>query len=292
MMLIDGKKYAQEIKNSLKAEVDEIRNTGMRLPKLTVVMVGNNPASNTYVKNKVIACNYIGILSEVKHFSELSEYDLLSLIRSLNKDDTVDGILVQLPLPDNINEETILNAIDPSKDVDGFHPSNIADLFLNEACLQPCTPLGIINLLENTTQIEGKNVVVVGRSNIVGKPIALMCLHKNATVTIAHSKTKNLQELCRNADIVITAIGKPLFFTDDYFTEDTIVIDAGINRDSNGKLCGDVDRTVQNKVKAITPVPGGVGPMTIAVLMQNTLKVYKENIVKQLSIEFTNCINR
>ncbi len=273
-MLIDGKKYSLDIKNEVKKEIENLKKEGQRIPKLTVIIIGNNSASQTYVKNKIIACNYVGMLSNEIRKDDISEEELVKLIDSLNKDDSVDGILVQLPLPNHINEEKIISAISPEKDVDGFHPSNVAKLFLNQKSLHPCTPQGIIYLLEKTTELTGKNVVMVGRSNIVGKPLSLMCLHKNATVTMAHSKTSNLKEICRNADIVITAIGKAKFFTKEYFNENSIVIDVGMNRDENNKLCGDVDPKVRNFVKAITPVPGGVGPMTIAMLMKNTLESY------------------
>lgn len=276
-MIISGKDISLKIKNQLKLEVAKIQESYSRLPKLTVILVGDNHASQTYVKNKERGCDYIGIKSEVlKHEASFSEAELLKEIESLNKDESVDGILVQLPLPKHIDEQKVLNAIAPSKDVDGFHPDNIANLFLGKKSLVPCTPKGMLVLLEEIGyDLTGKEVVVVGRSNIVGKPVALLCLHNNATVTIAHSKTENLKEVCRRADVLIAAIGKPKFITRDYIKEGAIVLDVGINRDENNKLCGDVDfDDVKDIVSGITPVPGGIGPMTITMLMQNTLEAF------------------
>ena len=248
---------------------------------MTVILVGDNQASQTYVRNKERGCKYIGIESDLLyHDSSFSEEELLQEIDKLNKDDNVDGILVQLPLPEHIDEQKVLNAIDPSKDVDGFHPNNIANLFLGEKSLVPCTPKGMLVLLDEIGyDLEGKEVVIVGRSNIVGKPVALLCLQKNATVTIAHSKTKNLKEVCKRADVLIAAIGKAKFFNHEYVKDGAIILDVGINRDENNKLCGDVDfDDVKDIVKAITPVPGGVGPMTITMLMKNTIDAfYKRN---------------
>lgn len=276
-MIISGKDISLKIKNQLKLEVAKIQESYSRLPKLTVILVGDNQASQTYVKNKERGCDYIGIKSEVlKHDANFSEVELLKEIESLNKDESVDGILVQLPLPKHIDEQKVLNAIAPSKDVDGFHPDNIANLFLGKKSLVPCTPKGMLVLLDEIGyDLTGKEVVVVGRSNIVGKPVALLCLHNNATVTIAHSKTENLKEVCRRADVLIAAIGKPKFITRDYIKEGAIVLDVGINRDENNKLCGDVDfDDVKDIVSGITPVPGGIGPMTITMLMQNTLEAF------------------
>lgn len=276
-MIISGKDISLKIKNQLKLEVAKIQESYSRLPKLTVILVGDNQASQTYVKNKERGCDYIGIKSEVlKHDANFSEAELLKEIESLNKDESVDGILVQLPLPKHIDEQKVLNAIAPSKDVDGFHPDNIANLFLGKKSLVPCTPKGMLVLLEEIGyDLTGKEVVVVGRSNIVGKPVALLCLHNNATVTIAHSKTENLKEVCRRADVLIAAIGKPKFFTRDYIKEGAIVLDVGMNRDENNKLCGDVDfDDVKDIASGITPVPGGIGPMTITMLMQNTLEAF------------------
>lgn len=276
-MIISGKDISLKIKNQLKLEVAKIQESYSRLPKLTVILVGDNQASQTYVKNKERGCDYIGIKSEIlKHDANFSEAELLKEIESLNKDESVDGILVQLPLPKHIDEQKVLNAIAPSKDVDGFHPDNIANLFLGKKSLVPCTPKGMLVLLDEIGyDLTGKEVVVVGRSNIVGKPVALLCLHNNATVTIAHSKTENLKEVCRRADVLIAAIGKPKFITRDYIKEGAIVLDVGINRDENNKLCGDVDfDDVKDIVSGITPVPGGIGPMTITMLMQNTLEAF------------------
>ena len=281
MMIISGKDISLKIKNQLKLEVEEIKKRYPRLPKLTVILVGDNQASQTYVRNKERGCKYIGIESDLLyHDSSFSEEELLQEIDKLNKDDNVDGILVQLPLPEHIDEQKVLNAIDPSKDVDGFHPNNIANLFLGEKSLVPCTPKGMLVLLDEIGyDLEGKEVVIVGRSNIVGKPVALLCLQKNATVTIAHSKTKNLKEVCKRADVLIAAIGKAKFFNHEYVKDGAIILDVGINRDENNKLCGDVDfDDVKDIVKAITPVPGGVGPMTITMLMKNTIdSFYKRN---------------
>lgn len=281
MKLINGKEISKKTKDAIKAEIEEIRKTGKRVPKLAVILVGDNPASQVYVRNKEKACAYVGMESlRINKDATLSEEELLKLIDELNHDDGVDGILVQLPLPKTIDEEKVLKAIAPEKDVDGFHPANIAKLFLNEEGFIPCTPYGMMVMLEVIGyDLDGKEVVVVGRSNIVGKPVALLALHHNATVTIAHSHTKNLQEVTSRADVLIAAIGKAKFFTADYVKEGAVVLDVGMNRDENGKLCGDVDfDDVKEKVSAITPVPGGVGPMTIAMLMKNTLLSYKRRV--------------
>ena len=281
MKLINGKEISKKTKDAIKAEIEEIRKTGKRVPKLAVILVGDNPASQVYVRNKEKACAYVGMESlRINKDATLSEEELLKLIDELNHDDGVDGILVQLPLPKTIDEEKVLKAIAPEKDVDGFHPANIAKLFLNEEGFIPCTPYGMMVMLEEIGyDLDGKEVVVVGRSNIVGKPVALLALHHNATVTIAHSHTKNLQEVTSRADVLIAAIGKAKFFTADYVKEGAVVLDVGMNRDENGKLCGDVDfDDVKEKVSAITPVPGGVGPMTIAMLMKNTLLSYKRRV--------------
>ncbi|MDD6711884.1 MULTISPECIES: bifunctional methylenetetrahydrofolate dehydrogenase/methenyltetrahydrofolate cyclohydrolase FolD [Sharpea] len=281
MKLINGKEISTKTKNMIKAEIEEIRKTGKRVPKLAVILVGDNQASQVYVRNKEKACAYVGMESlRINRDANFSEEDLLKLIDELNHDESVDGILVQLPLPKTIDEEKVLKAIAPEKDVDGFHPANIAKLFLNEEGFIPCTPYGMMVMLEEIGyDLDGKEVVVVGRSNIVGKPVALLALHHNATVTIAHSHTKNLQEVTSRADVLIAAIGKAKFFTADYVKEGAVVLDVGMNRDENGKLCGDVDfDDVKEKVSAITPVPGGVGPMTIAMLMKNTLLSYKRRV--------------
>lgn len=281
MKLINGKEISTKTKNMIKAEIEEIRKTGKRVPKLAVILVGDNQASQVYVRNKEKACAYVGMERlRINRDANFSEEDLLKLIDGLNHDESVDGILVQLPLPKTIDEEKVLKAIAPEKDVDGFHPANIAKLFLNEEGFIPCTPYGMMVMLEEIGyDLDGKEVVVVGRSNIVGKPVALLALHHNATVTIAHSHTKNLQEVTSRADVLIAAIGKAKFFTADYVKEGAVVLDVGMNRDENGKLCGDVDfDDVKEKVSAITPVPGGVGPMTIAMLMKNTLLSYKRRV--------------
>ena len=276
-MIISGKEISVKIKDQLKEEVSKIKETYPRLPKLVVILVGDNQASQTYVRNKERGCQYIGIESEIlRHDASFSEIELLQEINDLNNDDTVDGILVQLPLPQHINEEKVLDAIVPSKDVDGFHPENVAKLFLGQHSLVPCTPKGMMVLLEEINyDLAGKEVVIVGRSNIVGKPVALLCLQKNATVTIAHSQTKDLKAVCSRADVLIAAIGKPKFFNHEYVKDGAVVLDVGINRDENNKLCGDVDfDDVKDKVKAITPVPGGIGPMTITMLMKNTIEAF------------------
>lgn len=280
-MIISGKDIALKIKDQLKDEVEMIRRNYPRIPKLTVILIGDNQASQTYVRNKERGCAYIGIDSQIiRHDSSFSESELLKEIELLNNDETVDGILVQLPLPKHISEEKVLNAIDFEKDVDGFHPHNVAKLFLGQHSLVPCTPKGMMVLLEEIGyELSGKEVVIVGRSNIVGKPVALLCLQKNATVTIAHSKTKDLKKICSRADVLIAAIGKPKFFNHEYVKDGAVVLDVGINRDENNKLCGDVDfEDVKDKIRAITPVPGGIGPMTITMLMQNTIEAfYKRN---------------
>lgn len=276
-MIISGKEISVKIKDQLKEEVSKIKETYPRLPKLVVILVGDNQASQTYVRNKERGCQYIGIESEIlRHDASFSEIELLQEINDLNNDDTVDGILVQLPLPQHINEEKVLDAIVPSKDVDGFHPENVAKLFLGQHSLVPCTPKGMMVLLEEINyDLAGKEVVIVGRSNIVGKPVALLCLQKNATVTIAHSQTKNLKAVCSRADVLIAAIGKPKFFNHEYVKDGAVVLDVGINRDEKNKLCGDVDfDDVKDKVSAITPVPGGIGPMTITMLMKNTIEAF------------------
>lgn len=276
-MIISGKDISVKIKDKLKNEVETIKNKYSRLPKLVVVLVGDNQASQTYVRNKEMGCNYIGIESLViRKEQDISEIELLDLINDLNNDDSVDGILVQLPLPKHIDETKVLDQINPDKDVDGFHPQNVAKLCLGQSSLIPCTPKGMMVLLEEINyDLEGKEVVVIGRSNIVGKPVAHLCLQKNATVTIAHSRTKDLKAVCKRADVLIVAIGKAKFLNHEYVKQGAIVLDVGINRDEHGKLCGDVDfDDVCNVASAITPVPGGVGPMTITMLLENTLEAF------------------
>lgn len=269
--IIDGKKIAQEIKDELREKVLALQEAGVSV-SLAVIQVGDDPASSVYVNNKKKACAYIGIRSVAYELAEeTTEDELLSLIDELNRDASVNGILVQLPLPSHIREEQIIRAIDPKKDVDGFHPENVGRLVTGGKGFVSCTPAGIIQLLKRSgIAICGKNCVVVGRSNIVGKPMALLMLREDATVTVAHSKTQNLKELCRQADILIVAIGKPQYITADYVKEGAVVIDVGIHRGEGKKLCGDVNYDeVFPSVAAITPVPGGVGPMTIAMLMNN-----------------------
>ena len=272
--VIDGKKISQEIKDELREKVASLKNEG-REAALAVILVGNDPASTVYVGNKKKACEYIGIRSQSYELAEeTSEEELLELIEKLNQDDSVNGILVQLPLPKHICEDKIIRAISPQKDVDGFHPQNVGKLVIGEEGFVPCTPAGIILMLKRSgIEIEGKNCVVVGRSNIVGKPMALLMLRENATVTVAHSRTQNLKEICRQADILIVAIGKPRFITAEYIKEGAVVVDVGIHRDENNKLCGDVKYDeVAEHTSAITPVPGGVGPMTIVMLMHNCVE--------------------
>lgn len=271
-MIIDGKKISLDIKNEVKQQVEKLNPLQ---PALAVILVGDNPASAVYVKNKKIACGYVGIRSEAFELpQQTSENELLNLIDRLNKDKTINGILVQLPLPKHIDEEKILLAISPDKDVDGFHPYNVGSMMIGKDTFLPCTPAGIIQLLKRSNvEIQGKNCVVIGRSNIVGKPVSQLLLNENGTVTICHSKTKNLAEICKRADILVVAIGKAKFVTANMISKGVVIIDVGMNRDENGKLCGDVDfDACKDIAAAITPVPGGVGPMTIAMLMKNCLK--------------------
>ena len=275
--LIDGKKISQEIKDELKEQVAELKKEGKNAT-LAVIQVGEDPASSVYVRNKKNACAYIGIGSLSYELPEsTTQEELLALIRELNNRDDVNGILCQLPVPGHIDEKAIINAICPSKDVDGFHPQSAGAMLIGDKGFLPCTPAGIIQLLKRSNiEIEGKNCVVVGRSNIVGKPMAMLMLRENATVTIAHSRTKDLKEICKKADILIVAIGKPRFITEEYVKEGAVVIDVGIHRLGGKKLCGDVDfDRVLPHVSAITPVPGGVGPMTIAMLMSNCVSSIK-----------------
>lgn len=275
--IINGKEIAQTIKDEMRLEVEELKKIGKSCC-LAVIQVGEDPASSVYVSNKKKACAYIGIDSLSYELpEETTEEELLALIDKLNIDEAVHGILCQLPLPRHINEKTILNRISPKKDVDGFHPQNVGSLVVGDFGFVSCTPAGIIELLKRSNvEMEGKNCVVIGRSNIVGKPMALLMLRENATVTICHSKTKNLKEICKEADILIVAIGKPKFVNKDYIKDGAVVIDVGIHRDENNKLCGDVDyESVEPLCSAITPVPGGVGPMTICMLMKNCLEAMK-----------------
>lgn len=270
-IVIDGKKISQDIKNELKIKVEELKSQNIEIT-LCVIQVGNDPASSVYVGNKKKACEYIGIRSVSYELAEeTTEDELLALVQKLNEDPTINGILVQLPLPKHINEDTIIKTIDVKKDVDGFHPQNVGNLSIGRPGFVSCTPAGVIELMKRyQIDMEGKECVVIGRSNIVGKPMSMLMLREHATVTICHSRTKNLKEVCKRADILIVALGKPRFITKDYVKEQAVVIDVGIHRDENNKLCGDVDfDDVFPHVSAITPVPGGVGAMTIAMLMYN-----------------------
>ncbi len=269
--IIDGKKISSDIREELKQRV---RKEGIEAC-LAVIQVGDDPASSVYVRNKKKACADIGISSKTFELPvQTTQEELLALIGELNEDDNVHGILVQLPLPGHLNEKEIIFAISPEKDVDGFHPQSVGCLSIGEDGFVSCTPAGIIELLKRSdVEMDGKECVIVGRSNIVGKPMAMLMLRENATVTVCHSHTRNLREVCQRADILIAAIGKPKFFDDTYVREGSVVIDVGIHRSGDGKLCGDVDYDkVADKVSAITPVPGGVGPMTIAMLMNNCVQ--------------------
>lgn len=271
---IDGKAISQEIKDELRAKVSELSREGIDIC-LAVIQVGNDPASSVYVGNKKKACAYVGIKSLSYELpEETTEAELIALIEKLNKDDSVNGILVQLPVPEHIREEKIINAISPLKDVDGFHPASVGALSIGRKGFISCTPAGIIQLIRRSgIEIEGRECVVIGRSNIVGKPMAMLLLRENGTVTVCHSKTKNLKEVCRRADILIVAIGQPRMIDAGYVKEGATVIDVGIHRDENNRLCGDVDYdSVYPVAGAITPVPGGVGPMTIAMLMNNCVE--------------------
>ena len=275
--IIDGKQISKDIKEELKAEVASLAAQGRKCC-LAVIQVGNDPASSVYVGNKKKACAYVGIESLAYELpEETTEEELPPIIDQLNKDANVHGILCQLPLPKHINEDHVIKAISPKKDVDGFHPQNVGALVIGEKGFVSCTPAGIIQLLKRSNiEMDGKHCVVVGRSNIVGKPMSLLMLRENATVTICHSHTKNLKEICKEADILIVAIGKPQFIDKEYVKDGAVVIDVGIHRDENNKLCGDVKYDeVEPIASYITPVPGGVGPMTIAMLMHNCVEAMK-----------------
>lgn len=274
---IDGKQISGQIKEELKEKVAEYKKQGVEIT-LAVIQVGNDPASTVYVGNKKKACEYIGIRSLSYELPEtISQEELLEKIAELNGRKDVNGILVQLPLPKHIDEDAVIRSIDPKKDVDGFHPQSVGALSIGEPGFVSCTPAGIIQLLKRSNiEIAGKECVVIGRSNIVGKPISMLLLRENGTVTICHSKTKDLKEVTKRADILVVAIGKPKFITKEYVKDGAVVIDVGIHRNENNKLCGDVDyEDVEPVVSAITPVPGGVGPMTIAMLMNNCVEAVK-----------------
>nr|WP_294488590.1 bifunctional methylenetetrahydrofolate dehydrogenase/methenyltetrahydrofolate cyclohydrolase FolD [uncultured Anaerosporobacter sp.] len=272
--LIDGKAISLQIKEELKQKATEYKERGIEVT-LAVIQVGNDPASSVYVGNKKKACEFVGIRSLAYELpEETTQEELISLVNELNERAEVNGILVQLPLPSHINEDFVIKTIAPEKDVDGFHPQSVGALSIGQKGFVSCTPAGVIELLKRSNiEIAGKECVVVGRSNIVGKPMALLMLRENATVTICHSRTKDLKEVTKRADILIVALGKPRFITSEYVKDGAVVIDVGIHRDENNKLCGDVDfADVEGKVEAITPVPGGVGPMTIAMLMNNCIE--------------------
>ena len=277
--ILDGKALSAKIKDELKCECAALKEKGIN-PCLAVIIAGDDPASRVYVNNKKAACEYIGIKSlEYALPADVTQQELMELIDTLNADNTVDGILVQLPLPSHLDEKEVLYRIRPEKDVDAFHPVNVGKIMIGDYDFLPCTPAGVMELIaESGVEISGKQCVVVGRSNIVGKPQSMLLLHKNGTVTICHSRTKNLAEVCRSADILVAAVGRPNFITADMVKEGAVVIDVGINRGSDGKLCGDVDFAEVSKIAgAITPVPGGVGPMTISMLMRNTLTAATKN---------------
>lgn len=275
--IIDGKAVSAQVKERIRKEAAELKKQGIEVG-LAVVIVGEDPASKVYVRNKKKACEEVGFNSyEYALPEETTEQELLDLVNKLNADEKVNGILVQLPLPKHLDDKVIINNILPEKDVDAFHPVNVGKIMIGDYSFLPCTPAGVMELIASTgTEVAGKECVVIGRSNIVGKPQAMLLLHKNGTVTICHSKTKNLKEVASRADILVAAVGRAKIITKDYIKEGAVVIDVGMNRDENGKLCGDVDfEDCKDKAGYITPVPGGVGPMTIAMLMQNTLTAAK-----------------
>ena len=277
--IIDGKAVSAKVKEEIRIETEKLKAQGVEIG-LAVVIVGNDPASQVYVRNKEKACETVGFNSfKYALPEETTEEELLALVDKLNNDDKVDGILVQLPLPKHLDDKIIINNIRPDKDVDAFHPVNVGKIMIGDYSFLPCTPAGVMELIKSTgTEIAGKECVVIGRSNIVGKPQAMLLLHQSGTVTICHSKTKDLAKVTSRADILVAAVGRAKMITVDYVKPGAVVIDVGMNRDENGKLCGDVDfENVKDKASYITPVPGGVGPMTIAMLMKNTLTAGKEH---------------
>ena len=281
--IIDGKLVSQKLRSEIRDEILVFKEEHNSVPGLAVVVVGDNPASAVYVKNKHKACLDVGIESfDIRFPADISEAELLSCIDELNSDTKVDGILVQLPLPIHINEERVINRISPEKDVDAFHPANVGRIMIGNPGFLPCTPAGVVELLKHyNVKVEGKRCVIIGRSNIVGKPMALLLLGLNGTVTVCHSRTENLGDFCRNADIIVVAIGKAGFLKADMVKPGAVVVDVGINRNSDGKLCGDVDfDEVEKLASLITPVPGGVGPMTITMLLRNTLTAAKARFIK------------
>lgn len=277
MNIIDGKAVSKKVKEDVKAECEQLKAKGVT-PGLAVIIVGDDPASQVYVHNKEVACEACGFYS-VKYAlpAETTQDELNALIDKLNKDDKINGILCQLPLPSHLDDKEVINRIDPLKDVDAFHPVNVGAIMIGDYNYLPCTPAGVMELIHSTgVDVSGKKAVVMGRSNIVGKPMAMLLLHENATVEITHSRTQNLADITKEADILVAAIGKAKFVKADMVKDGAVVIDVGMNRDENGKLCGDVDfEGVKDKCSFITPVPGGVGPMTIAMLMKNTLTAAK-----------------
>lgn len=275
--IISGKEVSAAVREQIRKECDELKAKGIA-PGLAVIIVGDDPASRVYVNNKKKACADVGFVSEEYALgADTTQEELLGLIRELNNKKEINGILCQLPLPAHLDEKAVINAISPLKDVDAFHPSNVGGIMIGDYNFLPCTPAGVMEMLHSENiDITGKNCVVIGRSNIVGKPMAMLMLHENATVTICHSRTQDLKGICSKADVLVAAVGRPKFVTADMVKEGAVVLDVGINRDGNGKLCGDVDfESVEPKASYITPVPGGVGPMTIAMLMKNTLKAAK-----------------
>ena len=279
--IIYGSELSKKIKGEVSKEVEAIKASGKRLPKLVVILVGHDVGSQSYVKGKENDCIEVGFINETLRYDDISEEDLLLKVEELNKDDEVDGILVQLPLPKHIDETKVLFSIDPKKDVDGFHPFNIGKMLIGEKTYLPCTPKGVMVMLESVgyRDLTGLKAVVIGRSNIVGKPMAQLLIKANATVTVCHSRTKDLADEVKQADIVIAAVGKPKFVQAEWLKDGAVVIDVGVNRNENNKLCGDVDfENCQSKCKFITPVPKGVGPMTRAMLLTNTLEAYYEHI--------------
>ena len=278
MQIIDGKKVSAEVKERVRQQTLQLKNDYNITPGLAVVIVGDDPASRVYVNNKKKACEVVGFKSEEYALpAGTTQEELLDLVKTLNTKEDINGILVQLPLPKHLDDKAVIEAIDPKKDVDAFHAVNVGKIMLGEYDFLPCTPAGVMEMLHSyDIPVEGKECVVIGRSNIVGKPMGMLLLHENGTVTICHSRTKNLAEVCRRADILVAAVGIPKFVKADMVKEGAVVIDVGMDRDENGKLCGDVDfENVKDKCSFITPVPGGVGPMTISTLMKNTLKACK-----------------
>ncbi|MDE5754482.1 MAG: bifunctional methylenetetrahydrofolate dehydrogenase/methenyltetrahydrofolate cyclohydrolase FolD [Oscillospiraceae bacterium] len=277
--LIDGKQVSTAVKEQVRQETEKLAETYGKRPGLAVVIVGNNPASRVYVNNKKKACETVGFQSfEYALPEDTTQEELLELVQTLNADPSVNGILVQLPVPEQIDDKAIINAISSEKDVDAFHPENVGRIMIGDYAFLPCTPAGVMELIDFTgVEISGKKCVVIGRSNIVGKPMAMLLLHRSGTVTICHSRTQDLASVTRQADILVAAVGKANFVTADMVKEGAVVIDVGMNRLENGKLCGDVNfAEVEPKASWITPVPGGVGPMTIAMLMKNTLTAFKK----------------